>query len=67
MTRAASEAPRDAQRALICLSDGTFEVIDLSHAEPEDLELAIRDNTTLELVRALARALQKQRNDHELD
>lgn len=61
MTRAASEAPRHAQRALICRPDGTVEELDLAVATPEEQEQAITNNHELELIRALIRALMEKR------
>lgn len=55
-------------RALIYRSDGRVEQIDLEEATPEMVAVAIRDNSELQLVQALVRAINKvEEPDHELE
>lgn len=55
-------------RALICRPDGSIVELDLAVATPEEADAAITDHRELDLVRALARAVLDNREEHhELD
>lgn len=54
-------------RVLIWRLDGQLEVVDVGQVTPEELELTIRDHNELDLIRALARIPEPEKEQDELE
>ena len=54
-------------RLLICQLDGQLEMVDVGQVMPEEAALAIRDHYELDLIRALARMPEPEKEQDELE